>query len=90
MSTNQFVLGQKLRHRVSGLEGIAVSRTEYLSGCVRYGVQPRVTSSSPEKLPDASWFDVEELEFVDGGVSEISGRPSGGDRMDPPSRHSAP
>lgn len=88
--SNLFALGQRLRHRVSGLEGIAVSRTEFLSGCIRYALQPKVTAANPEKLPEASWFDVEELEFVDHGVSDVHAKPSGGDRADHPSRHSAP
>ena len=35
------LLGSQVKDKVTGFEGIAVSRIEYLSGCVQYGVRPR-------------------------------------------------
>jgi len=33
-------LGDRVRDRISGIEGIAIARTEWLFGCVRISVQP--------------------------------------------------
>lgn len=33
-------LGQKARDTISGVEGVAVARTEWMYGCVRITVQP--------------------------------------------------
>jgi hypothetical protein len=47
----------------SGFEGIAVSRTEYLSGNVRYGIQPPELKDG--KPIDPTWIDQGQLEPVD-------------------------
>lgn len=39
----KYELGEKVRDKVSGFEGIIMSRTEYLHGVPLYGVQPRVS-----------------------------------------------
>ncbi len=36
-------LGQVVRDKISGTEGTAVSRTEWLHGCVRIQIQPEGT-----------------------------------------------
>jgi len=41
-------LGDKVMDKVSGLVGIAVSRTEYLNGCVQFGVQPKLKKGKTE------------------------------------------
>ena len=33
-------LGDKVRDTISGFEGIAVARTEWLTGCVRWMIEP--------------------------------------------------
>lgn len=49
-------LGQKVRDTITGLEGIAVARSEYLYGCVRIGIQPQeVKEGKP-----ADWVYVDE------------------------------
>lgn len=40
-------LGSKVRCKLSGLEGIAVHRTEFINGCVQYGVLPKATDNKP-------------------------------------------
>lgn len=88
--TNNFRLGNRLRDRVTGFVGIADSRTEFLSGCVRYGLQAEVSDKDPGKVPDLVWIDVERLEFVDVGLADLAVKPSGGDRVDHPSRGRSP
>ena len=34
-------LGQKVRDSITGMEGTAIARTEFLYGCVRIAVQPK-------------------------------------------------
>ncbi len=34
-------LGQKVRDKLTGLEGTAIGRTEWLYGCVRITIQPK-------------------------------------------------
>lgn len=34
-------LGQKVRDRVTGFEGITTARVQYLNGCVQFCVKPR-------------------------------------------------
>ncbi len=83
--SNKFKLGTKVRDKVSGIEGIAVSEVTHLNGCVRYGVQPK--SMEAGKMPDQQWFDIEQLEYIDEGVNVTKkAEPTGGDREDPPVR----
>lgn len=86
--SNQFKLGQRLKDKVSGFSGIATSRVEFLNGCVRYCLQPPVSTQDPAKLPDGTYFDAEQLEYVDDGLETNTPAPKGGDRIDPPLRNS--
>jgi len=55
-------LGDKVRDTVTGLEGIAVARTEWLLGCIRWGVQP--VELKDGKPVEDSWFDEARLQRV--------------------------
>lgn len=55
-------LGSKVRDRVSGLEGIVIGRTQWLSGCDRLVVQPPVKDG---KRPDADSFDEHMLDVLE-------------------------
>lgn len=56
-------LGLKVRDRVTGFEGIAVARIEYLTGCMQIGISPPVDKEG--KLQDTSYFDHTRVEVVD-------------------------
>lgn len=58
-------LGNKLRDCVTGFEGVAVSRIEYLNGCVQFCLRAPIKDG---KIEDGQWFDVHQLEFVDAGI----------------------
>ena len=60
---NQFELGTKLRDTISGYEGIAISRIEFLNGCVQYAL--RVKVGKDQKLPEVEYFDSQQLEEVE-------------------------
>ncbi len=69
-------LGDKVRDTISGLVGTAVSRTEYLNGCVQYGVQPKFKKDGTE-LP--TWnIDGEQLEVVGKKKIKTKREPNGG------------
>lgn len=55
-------LGQQVRDKLTGLEGTAVARTEYLYGCVRIGVQPFEVKDG--KPADWAVIDEPQLEVV--------------------------
>lgn len=71
------VLGNRYRDSITGFEGVAVARTEYLYGCARVGLQG---PASGGKVPDSQWFD--ELQLTDG----LPDPTKGGPRPDPPER----
>lgn len=60
-------LGSTVRDKVSGFQGTAESRFEYLSGTVQYGVQAKVKEDGT--LPDLMAFDVQRLEVLDEGIT---------------------
>lgn len=64
MTDTQIVLGQKCRDRITGYEGVAIARTEWLSKCIHIELQRG--SMDPTKLgaPESEWFDEERLEVV--------------------------
>jgi hypothetical protein len=72
-------LGSLVRDMVSGFTGIATSRTEYLNGCVQYGIRAKIGADG--KMPESWNLDVEVLEVVGEGIA-IETRPGGG----PPAR----
>jgi hypothetical protein len=63
-SVEDITLGAKYKDAVSGVEGIAVSKTQCLTGC------DRVTLSTQGDDPKHLTTDVTTLDYVDSGVSE--------------------
>ena len=53
-------IGDKVKCVISGFEGIATSRTEYINGCIRFGVQPEKLTKEGKPL-DAEFFDEKQL-----------------------------
>jgi len=53
-------LGQKVRDSITGLEGMAVSRTVYLYGCARITIQPfEIKDGKP-----ADWVSFDEPQLL--------------------------
>ena len=42
MMGKEIQLGDRVKDKITGFTGIAVSRTEYINGCVQYTVAPKV------------------------------------------------
>ena len=59
-------LGEEVQDRITGFQGIAVSRTTFLNGCSRIEVQPKVNGTG--KVPESKVFDEPDLEFVGNGI----------------------
>ena len=53
-------LGIKYKDNITGFEGIATSRVEYLTGCVHIGLQAPVDKDG--KIPDPQYFDESRLD----------------------------
>jgi len=63
--TIRFKLGDKVRDKISGLEGIITSKIEFLNGCIQYGIQPPVSENG----------DMREVEYIDEGqLEKIKGK----------------
>lgn len=69
-------LGQKLKDKVSGVAGIAVSRTEFINGCVRFAIQPPMNKKD-NTLPPELWFDEKQLTVVGDGIKMETKRTGG-------------
>ncbi len=66
-------LGDRVRDKITGFEGIAVVRAEYLYGCERIAIQ---SSTLKDGSPiDVQYFDEDGLEVVNG--KEVKGSPPG-------------
>lgn len=55
-------LGQEVEDIVSGLTGIAIARTEWLNGCTRICVQPKLDKDG--KFVDSMDFDEPQLKVI--------------------------
>ena len=76
-------LGQKYRDKVSGFEGIAVGKSDWMTGCTTVGLQPGMDKDG--KLPDLTWLDENRLELVKEKAAKIkTDRKRGGPQDNPP------
>lgn len=80
-------LGQKVRDRLTGFAGIAVSRVEHLYGCSRIAIEPTELHDGKPILSE--WFDEQRVEAIDGtnflAEAPPTNRP-GGPAQNPPRR----
>ena len=72
----KFKLGDKVRDKISGLEGIITSRIEFLNGCVQYGIQPPVTPDGT--MREVEYIDEEQLEHIEEKKKSIKKNDTGG------------
>lgn len=62
----KFDVGVHVRDTINGFNGIITSRTEFLNGCIRYGVHPRELKDG--KSIDGESIDEQQLELVNDGI----------------------
>lgn len=65
-------LGDRVRDRVSGFEGIVVCRTVWLNGCVRVSIAPEKLDKDG-KVQEPSHFDEPQLVVLDKGIVPFEG-----------------
>jgi len=67
----KFKLGERVKDKVSGFEGIAVAKATYLNGCVSYVVIPKVKDATLfNEAPKENYLSSVRLERVDEGVNK--------------------
>lgn len=81
-------LGKKVKDKVTGFTGIAVTKCEYLNGCIQYEVAAPVDKDG--KKTDTIWVDEVQMEVINDGVlvnfsilEKREARPGGGFRSHP-------
>lgn len=58
-------LGQECEDIVTGYKGICVARTEWLNGCVRISLQPKLKNGL---VPETQTFDEPQIKVIGRGV----------------------
>lgn len=58
----KFNLGDEVKCRLTGFQGVITGRTQYLTGCDRFNVKPPLDKDG--KMQDTWSFDENELELV--------------------------
>jgi len=77
-------LGEKYRDTISGFEGTATCRIEYLHGCVRVGLEREGATDKAEDREQ--FFDEQRLVTAKTGRTPEPTATSGGPRPKPPAR----
>lgn len=82
-------LGVKVRHVITGLEGIATARIQYLTGCNQIGIQPYGINKDTQEPYKSMYFDEPFVEVLSTDVIQPvvpRGKDDGCDTNPPPSR----
>ena len=74
-------LGDHVRDKVSGFEGIAVAKVKYLNGCLQFGIKSKIGSDG--KMPESEYVDWQQLERIDKGI-DLRTKQVGGPQSDCP------
>lgn len=61
-------LGQEVKDRVTGYQGIIVSVTDFLNGCRRMAIQRKYDPKKDEKTTEPEMFDEPDLILVGNGI----------------------
>lgn len=61
-------LGQEVRDRVTGYQGIVVSVTDFLNGCKRMGIQRKFDPKKDKETTDPEMFDEPDLVLIGRGI----------------------
>ena len=70
-------LGDEVRCKITGFKGTVVERTEYINGCVQFGVLPKC-GKDVSKMPDAISLDKQSLQIVKKKSKKIKSDDDGG------------
>jgi hypothetical protein len=75
-------LGDKVKDRVSGFQGVVVSKTNYLNGCCRVGVKPQALEKG--STIDEEWFDIGQIDLISPKAVSVVPKKTGGPATNPP------
>ena len=86
MVSRQIDLGLEVEDKITGFTGIAVSKVEYINGCIQFCVQPKMKTSDKGCRPDIAYIDEGQLIVIGEGV-DIKPNPTepGGEMSNTPS-----
>lgn len=84
MTRKKIELGDEVQDTVSGFKGVVVSEHNYLHGCRRLSVQPKVGKDGSNK--DSQGFDEPQLKILKRKKIKIGNRVTGGTEKYPDSR----
>ena len=59
-------LGLEAKDKVTGFEGVVVSRHQHIIGCDQYQIQPYANKN--RKFPDSCFFDEDRLKVLDNEI----------------------
>ena len=76
----KFDIGDKLRDKISGFEGIVTAKTEWYNGCKRYRLEPDKLNPETGGLIEDETFDEDQLEKVRKVKVRPPTKPTGGSR----------
>jgi len=84
MTKFKIELGAKVKDEVTGIEGIVIGRTEHITGCNTYSVQPR-NKKEPHVLVEILGFDEGRLtvEKIAIKPEKVQGKDKGADMRTP-------
>ena len=77
-------MGAEVKDHVTEFKGVITARTEFISGCIQYIVQPKCGKDG--KKPEGQWFDEDRL-IVTKKAKKIKTRPTGGPQYIPSVNH---
>lgn len=60
----KYKIGDTLKEKVSGFEGVVMAVTAYATGCFHYGIASRDLDSNG-KVKEWEWFDQSRLDLVE-------------------------
>ena len=69
MEKNEIKLGDKVKDKVTGLEGIATCRTEFLNGCIQIELTPRIKKGESIDKAIGIGIDLVQLERMGNGLN---------------------
>ncbi len=69
-------LGDKVKCKYTGFKGIAVSKTEFINGCIQYDIMPKVKKNN--EIVEGVSIDSQSLEVVSKAKKEIEEEETGG------------
>lgn len=87
MEIKMIELGSKVKDKITGFTGIAISHIKYLTGCDQIGVTPEVDKDG--KVQDTHYFDYTRLDVIENPIklNKSVDKKTGGPNRDAPKKY---